>query len=153
MNNNQGYLILSDNNVIDEAIGLIGSILKNAPKRIHLIIYKVEQDKLDLLKSHELISYEEIREDNPASYHHLALQLQAYIRSPFEQTLYIDTDMFIMQNIDHIFEVIEKFGYFVCTDWDNHWMKAKTFSRTYPQIWDKYDIPTSWGDLPMLNAG
>ena len=153
MNNNEGYLILSDNNVIDEAIGLIGSILKNSPKRIHLVTYKVEQDKLDLLKSHELISYEEISEDNPASYHHLALQLQAYIRTPFENTLYIDTDMFIMQNIDHIFEVIEKFGYFVATDWDNHWLKAKTFSRTYPQIWDKYDIPTSWGNLPMLNAG
>jgi glycosyltransferase involved in cell wall biosynthesis len=153
MDNNQGYLILSDNNVIDETIGLIGSILQNAPKRIHLITYKVDQDKLDLIKSNELISFEELTEDNPASYHHLALQLQAYIRTPFEHTLYIDTDMFIMQNIDHIFEVIEKFGYFVCTDWDNHWMKAKTFSRTYPQIWDKYDIPVEWGDLPMLNAG
>jgi len=153
LNNYQGYLILSDNNVIDEAIGLIGSILKNAPKRVHLITYNVAKEKLDLLKSHELITYEELPLDVAGSYSPLALQLQTYTRTPFEQTLYIDTDMFIMQDIDHIFEVIEKFGYFVATDWDNHWMGAKTFSRTYPQIWDKYDIPTSWGDLPMLNAG
>tara|TARA_R110002033_G_scaffold135_1_gene1493 strand:- start:29147 stop:30997 length:1851 start_codon:yes stop_codon:yes gene_type:complete len=153
IDNSQGYLILSDNNVIDEAIGLIGSILKNAPKRIHLITYNVDKAKLELLESHELISFEELPLDIAGNYSPLALQLQTYTRTPFEQTLYIDTDMFIMQNIDHIFEVIEKFGYFVCTDWDNHWMKAKTFSRTYPQIWDKYDIPTEWGDLPMLNAG
>lgn len=153
IDNSQGYLILSDNNVIDEAIGLIGSILKNAPKRIHLITYNVDKAKLELLESHELISFEELPLDIAGNYSPLALQLQTYARTPFEQTLYIDTDMFIMQNIDHIFEVIEKFGYFVCTDWDNHWMKAKTFSRTYPQIWDKYDIPTSWGDLPVLNAG
>jgi glycosyltransferase involved in cell wall biosynthesis len=150
---NQGYLILSDNNVIDEAIGLIGSILKNAPKRIHLVAYNVDEDKLELLKSHELITIEELPLDIPGSYHHLALQLQTYIRSPFDNTLYIDTDMFIMQNIDHVFEMIEKLGYFVCTDWDNHWMKAKTFSRTYPQIWDIYNIPSEWADLPMLNAG
>jgi len=103
---NEGFLYIAFNkSFLEEAIFSALSLKKNTKKKI-AIFTDINDPRLNKI-------FDFIGIINPS---HIRSKVDFMSKSPFKKTIFLDSDTFIKNNIDDIFEILNKFDVVACID-------------------------------------
>lgn len=124
-----GFLLAADGpKYVNEALINARLLRKHSKFPIALAVSENNLEDIDRSLFDEVIFIENSKKKK------FAFKILAMMQTPFEKTLYVDTDALVIQSVDHIFQALNRFEIGITIESTNHTVNEKVFPLKYHNV-------------------